>query len=66
MIHQKEVFLLSDLLDEIKKLRTGNKSENALITTTRALKKEISEQLPDCVSYYNKAKYIALQPYEPL
>lgn len=34
VIHQKEVFLLSDLLDEIKKLRTGNKSENVLITNT--------------------------------
>ena len=60
VIHQKEVFLLSDLLDEIKKLSTGNKSENALITNTRALKREISEQFPDCVSYYNKAKYLIL------
>ena len=60
MIHQKEVFLLSDLLDEIKPLTTENKSENALITNTRALKRKISKQFPDYISYYNKAKYLIL------
>ena len=42
VIHQIEVFLLSDLLDHIKRLTTENGLEDALITNNRTLKKKIA------------------------
>ena len=56
VIHQKEPFLISDLLDEIKRLSTENGLDDALITNTRTLKRKIAERFPDDISYYNKGK----------
>ena len=52
VIYQKEAFLLSDLLDDIKRLSTENGLEDALITNIRTLKRKIAERFPDDVSYY--------------
>ena len=43
VIHQKEAFLLSDLLDDIKRLTIENGFEDTLITNTRTLKRKIAE-----------------------
>ena len=57
VIHQKEASLLSDLLDDIKRLSIKNGLEYVLITNSRKLKSKIEERFPDDVSYYNKGKY---------
>ena len=44
VIHQKETFLISDLLDEIKRLSLENGLEDALRTNTRTLKRKIAER----------------------
>ena len=56
VIHQKEAFLISDLLDDIKRLSIENVLDHALITNTRTLKRKIAERFPDDISYYNKGK----------
>ena len=43
VIHQKEAFLLSDLLDDIKRLTIENGFEDTLITNTRTLIRKIVE-----------------------
>ena len=47
VIHQKEAFLLSALLDDIKSLTIEKGLEDALITNTRTLKKKIAEGFPE-------------------
>ena len=44
VIHQKETFLLSDLLDDLKRMTLENGLEDALITDTRTLKRKIAER----------------------
>ena len=58
MIHQKEVFLISDLLDDIKRLNTENGLEGTFITNTHMLKRKIAERFPGDMFYYNKGKYL--------
>ena len=58
VIHQKEAFLLSDLLDDIKRLTIENGFEDTLITNTRTLKRKIAERFPGYISFYNKGKYL--------
>ena len=54
MIHQKDAFLLSDVLDDIKRLSIENGLENALITNTRPLKRKVAERFPCDIFCYNK------------
>ena len=58
MIHQKEAFLISDLLDDIKRLSIENGLEGTFITNTHTLKRKIAERFPDDIFYYNKGKYL--------
>ena len=58
VLHQKEAFPLSGLLNDIKRLSNENGLEDALIGNTCTLKSKIAERFPDDMSYYSKSKYL--------
>ena len=58
VIHEKEAFLLSDLLEDIRCLSEENGLDEPVITNTRSLKRHIIERFPDDISYYPKGKYL--------
>ena len=54
VIHQKDAILLSDVLDDLKRLSIENGLENALITNTHPLKRKVAERFSGDIFCYNK------------
>ena len=58
VIFEKDAFLLSDLLDDIRMLSEEYGLTEPVISNTRTLKRKITERYPDEISYYPKGKYL--------
>ena len=56
--HEKEAFLLSDLLKDIKRLNEVNRLTEPIISNTRILKRRIIDKFSDEISFYPKDKYL--------
>lgn len=56
----KEAFLLSDLVENIKRLREENGIKDSIITNTRTLKRKIIDTLPKEIAFYPNGKYLML------
>ena len=59
VVHEKDAFLLSDLLEHIKRLSELNgMTEPIIISNTRTLKRRIIDEFSDGISFYPKDKYL--------
>ena len=52
VIYVKEAFPLSDLLEDIKRLRDEISAEESIITITRTLKRKILNTFPEEILFY--------------
>ena len=60
LVHEKDAFLLSNLLEDIKRL--SELSEMAeLLSNTRTLRRRIIDKFSDDVSFYPKDKYLIVR-----
>ena len=57
----KEVFLISDLLEDIKCLRKENSIEESIITIIRTLKRKMIDSFHEEISLYPNGKYLTVQ-----
>ena len=58
IVHEKDAFLLSNLLEDTKRLSELNGLTEPIISITRTLKRRIIDKFSDSVSFYPKDKYL--------
>ena len=58
VVHEKDAFLFSDLLEVIKRLSELSGLTESIITNTRTLKRRIIGKFSDDISFYPKDKYL--------
>ena len=58
IVSQNDAFLLSDLLEDIKRLSELNGLTEPIISNTRTLKRRIIGKFSDDISFYPKDKYL--------
>ena len=58
IVHEKDTFLLSDLLEDIKRLSELNGLMEFIISNKRTLKRRIIDKFSDDISFYSKDKYL--------
>ena len=61
IICRKEAFILSDLLEDIKRLREESGIGGFIIIITRTLKRKIIDTFPVEISFYPNLKYLTGQ-----
>ena len=59
VIHQKVAFLLSALLDDVKRLSIENELEDALLAYIRTLKSKIAQLFRSHISHFIRRSYAA-------
>ena len=58
IVHEKDAFLLNDLLKDIKRLSELDGLMEPIISNTRTLKRRIIDKFSDDISIYPKDKYL--------
>ena len=60
ILHEKDEFLLSDLLEDIKRLSELNGLTETIFLNTRTLKSRIIDKFSDDISFSPKGKYLVV------
>ena len=60
MVHEKDAFLLSNLVEDIQRLSELNEFTEHIISNTRTLKRRITGKFSDDTSFYSKDKYLVV------
>ena len=60
MVHEKDAFLLSNLVEDIQRLSELNEFTEHIISNTRTLKRRITGKFSDDISFYSKDKYLVV------
>ena len=58
IVHEKDAFLLSDLLEDTKRLSELNGLTESIFLNTRTLKSRIIDKFSDDISFSPKGKYL--------
>ena len=58
IVHEKDAFLLCDVLEDIKRLSEHNELTEPIISNTRTLKRRITDKFSDDISFQPKGKYL--------
>ena len=58
IVHEKDAFLLIDLLEVMKRLSELNGFREPIFSNTRTLKIKINDKFSDGISFYLKDKYL--------
>ena len=58
ILHEKDAFLLSDVLEDIKRLSKLNELTEPIISNIRTLKRRIIDKFSDDISFHPKDKYL--------
>ena len=58
IVHEKDAFLLSHLLEDIKRLTELSWLTEPIISNTRTLKRRTIDKFSDDISFYPKGKYL--------
>ena len=58
IVHEKDAFLLIDLLEVMKRLSELNGFREPIFSNTRTLKIKINDKFSDDISFYLKDKYL--------
>ena len=58
ILHEEDAFLLSDVLEDIKRLSKLNELAEPIISNIRTLKRRIIDKFSDDISFYPKDKYL--------
>ena len=58
IVHEKDAFLLSNLLEDIKRSSELSRLTEPIISNTRTLKGRIIDKFSDDISFYRKDKYL--------
>ena len=64
-VHEKDAFLLSKLLEDIKRLSKLKRLTEAIILNKRILERGIIDKFSDDISFYPKDKYLIVHNVDP-
>ena len=65
IVHEKDAFLLSKLLEDIKRLSKLKRLTEAIILNKRILERGIIDKFSDDISFYPKDKYLIVHNVDP-
>ena len=60
IVHEKDAFLLSNIVEDIRRLSELNEFTEQIISNTRTLKRRITGKFSDDISFYSKDKYLVV------
>ena len=60
IVHEKDAFLLSNIVEDIQRLSELNEFTEQIISNTRTLKRRITGKFSDDISFYSKDKYLVV------